>query len=245
VYFDHWAGAFHVILAHVGGNDDAQSLLFHLPSVFNIDENRWEISLYNTGTPLFWRSSDRIAPHNMYVSTYMLRSYAARHGQNWSYGQAYLMHKIPAPPSQRGRSATIDISFLDPLGPQSNPAYAVHYEFQPTSDTYLRILGGVPHIDSLTGRALQPSNVVIMETDPGQADPLAGPTPLSILIRNLGTGRAVFFMDGKVTYGSWSQRDQFAPLRFYNSKGRQESFNPGQTWIELVPQGSPVSWTSR
>src|SRR5437588_12749173 len=44
LYFDHWAAGFHAILGHVGGNDDAQALLWHLPSVFNIDENRWERS---------------------------------------------------------------------------------------------------------------------------------------------------------------------------------------------------------
>jgi hypothetical protein len=85
MYFDRWAAGFHSILAHVGGNDDAQALLWHLPSVFNVDENRWEVNLNDTGTPLFWRSHDRAAPHNMYTSTYKLRAYAGRNHQNWAY----------------------------------------------------------------------------------------------------------------------------------------------------------------
>jgi hypothetical protein len=81
-----------------------------------------------------------------------------------------------------------------------------------------------------------------MKTDPAVADPNAGPTPQSILIRDTGTGPAIYFRDGTVVYGRWQQRDQFAPLRFYDRRGRQVAFNPGQTWIELVPQGSPITW---
>ena len=113
MYFDRWAAGFHAILAHVGGNDDAQAWLWHLPNVFNIDENRWEKSLYDTGTPLFWRASDRAAPHNMYVSTYGLRAYANRNKQDWTYTGASFPHKTAAPLKQRGHRTTIDIKICE------------------------------------------------------------------------------------------------------------------------------------
>lgn len=241
MYFDHWAEAFHSILTHVGGNDDAQARLWTARSVFNIDEQRWEISLTNTGTNLFWRSSDRAAPHNMYVSTYALRAYANRNHQDWTYEQAYLMHKHPAPAVQRGRTASIDIAFQDPLYPHPGSDYAVHYTYDRASNTYLRLMGGKPHVDAGTRRPLRPSNVIVMRTGGAVADPNAGPTPESILIPTIGSGPAWFFRDGTVVRGSWQQKDEYAPLRFYNLRGRQVAFNPGQTWIEVVPASSP--WT--
>lgn len=245
MYFDYWASAWHAILAHVGGNDDAQNLLWHLPSVFNIDESRWEISLTNTGTPLFWRSSDRTAPFNMYVSTYKLRAYAARNRENWPYAQAYLAHKSMAPLKQRGHGGSVSVGFVNPLAPQANPSYAVQYRYDRGSNTYLRMMGGAPHVDSNTGKALRPSNVIVMRTGPASADPFAGLTPQSILIPVTPGGSATYFLDGKIVSGGWQQKDRFAPLRFFDRRGREMRFNPGQTWIEVVPSGSSVSWAFR
>jgi hypothetical protein len=84
-----------------------------------------------------------------------------------------------------------------------------------------------------------------METGPATADPFAGITPESILIPNVGRGKALFFRDGKVQRGTWSQPNMNAPLRFYDARGHQVVFNPGQTWIEAVPPGSPMQWTVR
>jgi len=245
MYFDHWAAAFHSILTHVGGNDDAQALLWNLRSVYNVDEQKTEISLTNTGSPLFWRSKVRQAPHNMYVNTYKLRGDAVRHGQNWWYGRAYLLHKHPARPAQRGRGGSIDIAFIDPLFPHPDSDYAVHYDYDRASNTYLRRMGGAAHVDVATGKQLRPANVIIMRTGPAVADPNAGPTPESILIPTIGRGPAWYFRDGTVVSGTWQQRDQYAPLRFFNGRGQEVAFNPGQTWIDVVPQRSTASWHVR
>lgn len=242
MYFDHWASGYHSILVHVGGNDDAVQALFHLPKVFNIDENKWEISLTDTGTPLFWRSTDRVAPHNMYVSTYKLRAYAAKKGQNWAYAGAYLLHKSPSALSRRGKAQTISIGFADPLNPVAQPAYAVKYVYDRRSNVYLRYMGGAPHVDADTGRQLRPANVIVMQTGNATPDPNAGPTPESILIPVIGKGTAYFFHDGKVQRGMWRQPNQYAPLHFYDARGREAAFNPGQTWIDVVPSSSPWSY---
>jgi hypothetical protein len=250
MYFDHWAAGFHSILAHVGGNDDAQALLWHLPSVFNVDENRWERSLYDTGTPLYWRSADRAAPHNMYTSTYKLRQYASQQKQNWVYTQASFPHKQAAPVGQRGHSGSISITFVDPLlsGANTDAArsdYAVRYTYDRRSNTYLRFMGGGPHVDANTQRPLTPSNVIVMQTQNAVLDTQAGPTPESILIPTLGSGTAWYFRDGTAVKGTWHQRDQNAPLHFVDSRGRPIALNPGQTWIEVVPASSRVGWQFR
>lgn len=246
MYFDHWASAFHSILVHVGGNDDAQALLWNLRSVYNIDEQKTEISLTNTGTNLFWRSRGRVAPeHTMYVNTWVLRNYAAHKGQNWSYEHAYIMHKFPAPSSRRGRIRTIDIAFIDPLNPHPDADYAVRYIYDRSRNTYLRIMGGQPHTDVNTGHPLRPANVIVMRTGPAVADPNAGPCPCSagsILIPTVGSGPAWYFRDGTVLAGYWQQKNEYAPLRFYDRQWHQVTFNPGQTWVEVVPLGSTVSW---
>jgi DUF3048 family protein len=245
VYYNSYAASFHAILAHVGGNDDAQAELWKLPKVFNIDENRWEVNLTDTGTPLFWRSQDRLPPHNMYTSTKKLRQYAQKHKQNWAYTNAYLLHKAAAPLSGRGHGSTITITFEDPLNPIPQPDYNVRYVYDRHANAYTRFMGGVPHVDADNGKVLKPANVIIVRTANAAADPAAGITPESITIPVVGHGQAVYFRDGKVQVGTWRLPNMYAPLRFYLKSGRQEAFNPGQTWIEVVPSSSPVSWSTR
>lgn len=243
LYFDHWAAAFHAILGHVGGNDDAQALLWHLPPVFNIDENRWEKSLTDTGTPLFWRTNDRLPPHNLYTSTVKLRAYADQNHQDWTYTGAALPHKAAATIGARGHAGSISITFENPLYPQDNPDYDVKYQYDRASNTYWRFMGGAPHIDQNTGAQLRPANVIVMQTRDAVPDANAGPTPESILIPTIGRGTAWYFRDGTVQRGVWQQHDQFAPLRFLDRGGRPVAFNPGQTWIEVVPASSKATWS--
>ncbi|MGH2442932.1 MAG: DUF3048 C-terminal domain-containing protein [Chloroflexota bacterium] len=119
----------------------------------------------------------------------------------------------------------------------------MHYQYDRTSDTYRRFMGGSPHIDIATNTKLSPANVVVMHTNAAVPDPNAGITPQSILIPTLGSGRATYFFDGKVEQGRWQQANQFAPLRFLSRAGHPVAFNPGQTWIEVAPTSSPVTWS--
>jgi hypothetical protein len=53
-------------------------------------------------------------------------------------------------------------------------------------------------------------------------------------------------MDGHIKKGRWQKgQDPNSPLRLLDAKGRPEAFNPGQSWIEVLPSSSPASWTVR
>jgi hypothetical protein len=178
----------------------------------------------------------------MYTSTYKLRSYADQNKQDWVYTSAALPHKGDAPLAQRGHSGSLTLNFEDPLSPQDQPDYDVTYTFNRATDTYTRYMGGAPHIDSNTGKVLTPSNVIVIKTANGVADPSAGITPGSILIPTVGSGMAIYFRDGKVLQGHWQQKNENAPLRFLDGRWGPVAFNPGQTWIEVAPVTSPATW---
>ncbi len=245
VYFDQWAAAFHATLMHVGGNDDAQALLWYLPPVFNLDESPLEAGFSDSADNPYWSRQDRDPPYAVYANGDTARSYMERHHQNWAYAQASIPHKRPASLFQRGHPGSLTISYVDPLDFQipANPDYTVRYDFDRATDTYLRTVGGAPHIDAVTKKPLRPANVIVMRTGTAVADAQAGATLESITIPTIGTGPAWYFRDGKVSAGRWQQKDQFAPLRFLDRHGRPVAFNPGQTWIEVLPKYSEATWT--
>jgi Protein of unknown function (DUF3048) N-terminal domain/Protein of unknown function (DUF3048) C-terminal domain len=248
LYFDRWAAAFHAILAHVGGNDDAQALLWDLPRVFNLDQSPWEkLPLMTSRENPYWRISSRYAPYNVYVNTYKARSYAASRHQDWTYLGATLPHKRPAPLSQRGHPGSLSIFFVDPLYSfiPANPDYVVRYDFDPTTDTYLRTQGGKRTIDAATHKPLRPANVIVMFVGVATPDANAGPTLESLFIPTIGSGTAWYFRDGQFLTGTWQQRDQSAPLRFLDAHKQPIALNLGQTWIEVLPQYSTATWSPR
>ncbi|MCJ7694341.1 MAG: DUF3048 C-terminal domain-containing protein, partial [Anaerolineaceae bacterium] len=45
---------------------------------------------------------------------------------------------------------------------------------------------------------------------------------------------ALFFRDGKMTYGSWYAKDPTSPLVFKDNNGGDYKLKPGQSWIYLA-----------
>jgi Protein of unknown function (DUF3048) N-terminal domain/Protein of unknown function (DUF3048) C-terminal domain len=244
IYFDDWAAAYHAILAHVGGNDDADAQLWQMRPVYNLDQGT-EAFVLGDANPYFWRSADRSMPDNMYANVAKLRAYAASRGQNWRYSQASLPHKVPKPLAARGGPGTLTLSFVDPLFPgvQALPDYQVQYRFDRATDSYLRVVGGAPQMDAATHTSISAQNIVVMQTGAGSPDLAAGTTVDAVSIPVIGSGSAVYFRDGRVEHGTWQQSDALAPLQLLNRQGRPVRFNPGQTWIEALPLNSNATWT--
>jgi hypothetical protein len=149
------------------------------------------------------------------------------------------------PPAARGGPGTLTIAFVDPLFPSvpAIPDYQVQYRFDPASDSYLRVVGGTIQIDAATHQSIHAQNVVVMQTGAGTPDQAAGTTVDAVSIPVIGSGSAVYFHDGRVEHGTWRQKDALAPLQFLNRQGTPVQFNPGQTWIEVLPVYSTAAWT--
>jgi hypothetical protein len=183
----------------------------------------------------------------MYANVATLRAYAASHGQKWRYARAALPHKRPEPASRRGRAGRLTISFVDPLfsSVPANPDYRVLYRFDPASDSYLRAVGGATQVDAAGHRPIRAQNIVVMHTAAGTPDLAAGTTVDAASIPVIGAGSAEYYRDGRLEHGTWRQKDPLAPLQFLDRSGAPVRFNPGQTWVEVLPTYSTAAWTSR
>jgi hypothetical protein len=208
-----------MIFGHDGGNVDALVELPTLKSIYNEDADQI--------TGPFWRISTRLAPHNEYTSSARLRAYAEAHGGSTTGIGYSLAHKDDAPLSHRPAAETIDSSF-------SSPDYNVEWQYDRSTNTYRRLMGGAPHVDPATGQQLRAKNVVVMYTDEHPApDPY---TAGAIRLRTEGTGKAVVYRDGIATPGTWSKASTGAPLRWLDANGNQIALDRGVTWVEVLPK---------
>lgn len=224
ISFNAWAAGLGVIFGHDGGNVDALHQLPTLSSIFNIDADRV--------TGPYYRSSARVVPHNEYTSTERLRTYAQNNGGSVTGAPASIPHKDDAPLGSRPASQTISIDF-------SYGDYNVVWKYDRASNTYLRFMGGAPHVDATTGKQLTAKNVVVMMS-PESADPDPF-TPGSIKFQTVGTGPATVYRDGTAVHGTWSKSSLDAPLEWLDSSGNQIPLDRGNIWVEVVPTGNTVT----
>ncbi len=222
VYYIEWAEPYQALYVHAGGSPAALDLLWHV-LLINTD-------LLSTGPS--WRSSDRLAPHNLYTSSTTLKKWMADHGtQSVDFSAARLLHKDDNP--RPGPHTRISFDF----GAVSRSD--VVWGYDPTTNSYLRWMWGAPHLDRISGQQLSAKNVVIVFTT--RSD-ITGDDKGRIEVGTSGSGAALFALDGTVVAGRWQKDSPAAPLRFLDSSGAEMQFNRGNTWIEALPVGQKVGY---
>ncbi len=224
-YFVDWAEEYHGVYAYVGGSPQALGVTGS--SNYITDLNQFYNSEY------FYRSTDREAPHNLFSSSELL-DYALRDLELDAKAGDYTPYtfKTPATEAERpGAVAPITINY-------SNSDYQVEWRYDEGTNQYLRWNGGEEHTDANTGKQLAASNVLIQRVDTTVLEAATG----RLDMETIGSGEAVLFQDGAATIGSWKKSDRGERTLFYDATGVELTFNPGPTWIEVVPVETAVTY---
>jgi hypothetical protein len=225
-YFIEWAAEWDALYVHVGGSPQAMATLASSGQgqfVYNADEFRW-------GPTYLWRITQRFAPHNVYTDGKHLRALAALVGATappagpaWTFGPGAALADRPA-------GAELEITY---------PANTIAYHYDRVSNTYRRFVEGAPQIDAGDGRQVAPANVVVMTVIFGPLND-GEPNKKRLEAQDVGTGPALIATNGVTVSGTWSKASISAPTLFYDSAGNEVVFTAGQTFIQVVPPGTPV-----
>ena len=225
-YFITWAAEWHALYVHVGGSPQALATLATSGQgqlVYDADEFRW-------GPTFLWRITQRVAPHNVYSDGKHLRELATRVGATappsgpiWLFGPA-------APLADRPTGGTITVTY---------PANQIGYRYDRASNTYLRSVEGEPQVDAGDGRQVAPANVVVMTVVFGPLNN-GHPNKKRLEAQNIGSGPAWIATNGVTVRGTWRKDSIDAPTRFYDAAGQEVVLTAGQTFIQVVPPGTPV-----
>lgn len=179
---------------------------------------------HDLASKLYSRSSQRSAPHNLYLSTADVVSVAQGKGYETTGEYAGLEFSQVASVATTPSATQITI-------PISNYV-TVNWKWDATKKVYVRYHYDKPHVDS-DGEPVVATNVVVM---------WAKYTPQSKLNKGSityditlgGTGKASLFIGGARIDGTWTA-DRTTPPRFTDSSGKTVRLNPGTTWFEVPP----------
>lgn len=217
-YYVEWAAAFDAGYAHAGGSPDGIARISQLGVK--------DINAFAYGTSVFYRTDDRSSPHNLYTTFVGLDKVNTDKGYTSSTFTPWGRKDDVA---QSALANKIDIVI-------SSSFYNAHYDYDATTNSYLRSEGGSKHLDEKSGKQLAPKNVLVMVMNnhiSGQYN-VYGTT---------GSGTFVAFQDGVASEGTWSRagaKDQYV---FKDKYGFDFLFNRGQTWVSIVDTRSDLSYT--
>jgi hypothetical protein len=223
-YYLDWGLEYGIPVAHAGGSQPA---LNAIPSSGLKDIN----ALVYDGS-YFLRTTDRYAPHNLYTNNQLLAALDSKLG----YATPPTFQPLPRKADKKQTPPThptIKINF-------SSSEYAVEYDFDPTTNAYLRYMGGVPHIERNTNTQIQVKNIVVEYVPTSYSTQPDGKPETDMSL--IGQGQALVFEDGGVTVGTWNKASDAAQTKLLDSAGKPISFNRGNTWYEVVPTGNTVTY---
>ncbi|HEY5890411.1 MAG TPA: DUF3048 domain-containing protein [Acidimicrobiia bacterium] len=192
------------------------------------------INLTGEVKPATFRISGRRAPHNLFMSTNLMREYAddrgyaddPQDGPMWEFGDL---------PSSATPVESVQMNFS---------GNSTEWTWGEVEGGWLRTASGSDsnwrNQDGTEGRITMPV-VVALAVEQYTARPPAGvsgtPVPSSDVT---GSGKAFVFADGKVVEGTWERESDEVWFTLKDDSGNIIPVPPGKVWISLVPNGNII-----
>lgn len=217
-YYLDFVGPFDAGIAHAGGSGQA------LAEVANEGFRDIEAFRY---PDYFQRVSTRFAPHNLFTNRAGLVDLQKKLGWGKSTFKGFDRLAKEGKPATPAKAQAIDLNI-------SGPTYDVHYDYDKNTNSYLRSMGGQPHIDEKANKQILPKVVIalVMTHHYSGVYSVYGTT---------GSGQMKVFQNGKVIPGTWHKAGRKEQFVFKNAAGKTLKLNPGQTWITVVSSPEAIT----
>jgi len=219
IYYLDWVAELSAFYAHAGGSPDALAQI----------SRDGALDLQHA-TGYFWRSSSRPAPHNLYTSINKLEQYAS--SKKYDLNQVdFTSWDFKDDPTKAKRPAEFNFKIHF-----SSASYLVEYIYNQATNDWTRKIAGQIQKDAKNGESINVKNIAVEFTQ------ITKRSDGRVNVGTIGSGRALFFIDGKVTEGTWKKDSAGERVIFLDSKGNKIKFSRGSTWVEVVQDGTKVEY---
>lgn len=222
-YYLEWLSPYDPLYIHDGCASSTDPRVNACGNIYNYD-------IKDLRTYGYWRSSDRVAPHNEYNSIVTAWDYAAKNGWGGFPEIDALKFKRDAEPKDRGARTKVTLRHRQDI--PNGGLYDSQWEYDNKTNSYLHRIGGQADLDLESGKQVNAKVVVIMEVPMENAnDGFA-----RVIFTTIGEGKAIILQDGKITTGKWKKTARTERERFYDSSGKELELNRGRLWITALPK---------
>ena len=220
--FTHWGGS------HFAGDALNKKVIDNLDLNGSFGSKAPECGFRKAGIP---------APDNGFAKFDKLLECAEARGYRMENKFAGYPHQAEAPEGERPNGAHLRVGFAGP--------YAVDYDYDKASNTFLRSWNKVADVDANNGKRLAPKNIAVVIAASEQIEgPYNNVQIGDPQFDSVNEGDAFYYFNGKETKGRWKKdKSKWASKLFmYDDKGEEVKFVPGQIWVEVLEPGQALKW---
>jgi len=221
-YFVYYALELDSIYCHYGQSSYAVPLLKE-PFVDNLS------GLAAEGNTVYYRTTDREAPHNAYASAKGIKKGIEMMGYDEAYRQDY---KGKFTFAHDGDDHTPEGEGVYDAK-RVEPGYLINqpwFEYNENDKKYYRFQYGDKQIDDMDNSQLAVDNIVLQYSAWQKVDDNG-----YLGFDCHGGGKMTYISHGKAIDGTWIHFDlDQGATRYFDSKGYEIVFNQGKTWIEII-----------
>jgi len=189
-------------------------------------QNHFDLIDERNQNGLFYRSSQKSSPHNLYTNLVAVRERLRAVG--WERPSNIRGFTFSDTPPAGQPANRVDI----PL-PSSS---VVAWTWDGPAGVYRRWVQGKPYTDALTGEQVGCANVIVIYAKHWKTDIVEdslGSRAIGIALK--GGERVQIFRDGQVIEGYWWRKDANQLFQFIDQAGNPIPLKPGHSWMQFVP----------
>lgn len=186
---------------------------------------------------VFFRSTDRRAPQNAYLSANGIRNGAADKGYSLNYTANHVPNHFMFAPDQ----TEVDLSAIAGASPATHinlstpyPVDKPYFIYDGISKEYKRFQYGDAHMDAANNQQLSFKNIIVQKTTVTAIDP-NGYLSMAMLDT---TKTGFYFTNGVAIPVTWAKTGNFTPTKYYDASGNEIILNTGKTMICVIPDDS-------
>lgn len=219
-YFVYWALEWDSIYCHFGGPSVYVDDILGRSYVDNLDGTKLDGTVY-------FRSSDRVAPHNAYASGAGILKGIEKYNFSRDYTSNYEgeHYKFVTPGEKVELKDGVSATHVEPGYTVNKP----YFDYNESDGLYYRFQYGGKHIDNADNSQLAYTNIILQNTYYETRDAKGY---LAYAACDEGTGW--YITGGKAIEVTWVKNSDFAPTRYYDKSGNEITINNGKTWVCIV-----------
>lgn len=210
-----------------------RSLLFHVggsPTALDKAAARGVLNLneFYRGW-YYWRSRERSAPHNVYISSSFWQRAHRDYGKTATplTTSTWQFATTSEPCLDDVCVVSLTVSFLP-------PTYEATWQYVTSTGQYARYQDDAPHEDE-DGTAITADTVIVQRVRTRVLDEVG-----RLAVTTVGSGQALVFRSGKVIVGRWQKKSTLGRTEWLDEAGAPVLLSPGKIWVEVVPPDGRV-----
>ena len=186
------------------------------------------------GSTVYYRSSDRSAPHNVYTTTDMIKAgieykgYSTEHPSDFK--SVFKFNDEVVTPEGGETANKITTAF--------NSSRTPWFEYHSDDGLYYRFQYGEEHIDDVTGEQLKYENVLIQFAEYSTIDDY-GRQDIALV----GKGDGYYASNGVIVPVTWEKTSLNSQTKYYTADGEELKLNPGKTWVTVFEKNDKSNVT--